>query len=124
MQLNRILVNELFIFRVPIPLCKILGRTTAQYRWFALTYLVFMFFLLPLLVMLSSLNKYTFIVFMSLFGGILVFTTIINVMQSYKSSRKILPEILQTWDFLPLFMHSLEPYDRYTTSQMIQTEMV
>ena len=39
--------------RVPIPLCKILGNTTAEYRWFALVYLFGMFLILPLAVMVS-----------------------------------------------------------------------
>ncbi len=25
---------------------------------------------------------------------------------------KVLPPLLRNWDFLPKFMHSLEPYDR------------
>merc|ERR1712038_881140 len=33
--------------RWPLTLCKILGRTTARYRWFAIFYLLMMFFLLP-----------------------------------------------------------------------------
>ena len=93
-------------------MCKILGRTTAEYRWFAIVYLLVMFFLLPLFVMVTSLNKYSFIVFMSLFGGLLLIVTLINVMQSYLTTRKFLPKFLRDWDFLPLFMHSLEPYDR------------
>lgn len=101
-----------YFHRVPIPLCKILGRTTAEYRWFAIVYLLVMFALLPLFVMLISLNKYTFIVFMSIFGALLVIIIVVNVMQSYKTTRKVLPKFLRTWDFLPLFMHSLEPYDR------------
>lgn len=39
--------------RVPIPLCKILGNTTAEYRWFAALYLIGMFLVLPLSVMVS-----------------------------------------------------------------------
>ena len=33
--------------RFPIPLAKFLGTRTANYRWFAILYIIFMFFLLP-----------------------------------------------------------------------------
>ena len=44
--------------RWPLPMCKLLGRTTARYRWFAIMYLFFMFFILPGGVM----GKHTFLV--------------------------------------------------------------
>ena len=40
--------------RAPIPLCKILGNTTAEYRWFAALYLIGMFLVLPLSVMVRN----------------------------------------------------------------------
>nr|KAG5704489.1 hypothetical protein BaRGS_003800 [Batillaria attramentaria] len=33
--------------RIPIPMAKLLGRTTARYRWFAFFYLLFMFIVFP-----------------------------------------------------------------------------
>merc|ERR1712018_42926 len=41
--------------RWPVTICKILGRTTARYRWFALFYLFLMFFFLPGIIMALSL---------------------------------------------------------------------
>ena len=41
--------------RIPIPLARKLGDLTAEYRWFAGFYLLFMFFLIPALVFLLSL---------------------------------------------------------------------
>ncbi len=35
--------------------CKVLGRTTARYRWFAILYLVVMFVMVPGTVLLLSL---------------------------------------------------------------------
>ena len=32
-------------------MCKVLGRTTAQFRWFAILYLFVMFFIIPGVVM-------------------------------------------------------------------------
>lgn len=45
--------------RFPIPMCKALGNITAEYRWFAIVYLVFMFFLMPAVVFMLSLGKKT-----------------------------------------------------------------
>ncbi|CAL4116130.1 unnamed protein product, partial [Meganyctiphanes norvegica] len=41
--------------RFPIPMAKGLGNITAQYRWFAIVYLIGMFFVMPGLVFLLSL---------------------------------------------------------------------
>jgi len=96
---------------LPINAAKHLGNTTAKYRWFAIAYLIFCFFLIPLVFMGLS------------FGGVapvvtvaaLVVTTclliaLINVMQ--KRRPHLLPEKLRSWDFLPLYLRSLEPVDR------------
>lgn len=96
---------------LPINAAKHLGNTTAKYRWFAIAYLIFCFFLIPLVFMGLS------------FGGVapvvsvaaLVVTTclliaLINVMQ--KRRPHLLPEKLRSWDFLPLYLRSLEPIDR------------
>merc|ERR1719452_473098 len=40
--------------RVPIVLCKILGNITAEYRWFAIVYLVGMFFVMPVAIFALS----------------------------------------------------------------------
>ena len=44
--------------RFPIAMAKKLGDTTANYRWFAIMYLILMFFVLPGLVFLISLGGY------------------------------------------------------------------
>eukprot|EP00095_Tigriopus_kingsejongensis_P001008 maker-scaffold739_size104321-snap-gene-0.18 protein:Tk01008 transcript:maker-scaffold739_size104321-snap-gene-0.18-mRNA-1 annotation:"hypothetical protein CAPTEDRAFT_182218" len=98
------------LLRIPLPLCKILGNTTARYRWFAIWYLIFMFLLMPLIVMALSLNIIVFGISMSIIVIILIFVVIVNILQSEYS--KILPEVLQDWEFLPEALHSLEPYDR------------
>lgn len=40
---------------------------------------------------------------------ILAIVVIINIIQA--KNRKLLPKFLQTWDWLPKPMHSLQPYD-------------
>ncbi|XP_054162342.1 sodium-dependent phosphate transport protein 2B-like [Oppia nitens] len=96
--------------RWPIGLARMLGNITAKYRWFSVFYLVMMFFLLPLTVFaLSMTGTWTLIII----GGpvLLVFfiAIVINLIQRKKPN--LLPLKLQNWNFLPLWMHSLEPID-------------
>ncbi|XP_002741835.2 sodium-dependent phosphate transport protein 2B-like [Saccoglossus kowalevskii] len=97
--------------KVPIRVAKIFGNTTAKYRWFAGLYLVLMFFLLPGLVFALSVAGWQYLV---AFGvPILTIATLailISVLQV--KAPKCLPHFLRTWDFLPKWMHSLEPFDR------------
>ena len=44
-----------FMRNIPITLAKKLGEITANYRWFAIVYIVASFFLIPLLIFLISL---------------------------------------------------------------------
>jgi len=97
--------------RVPIRAARYLGNTTAEYRWFALLYLVVVFFLLPALIFALSLAG------IAVFFGILVpivvfiiFIIIVNVLQERKP--EILPQQLKTWEKVPLPLRSLKPYDR------------
>ncbi|XP_077990688.1 sodium-dependent phosphate transport protein 2B-like [Glandiceps talaboti] len=99
-----------FMRRPPIGGAKFLGNTTAKYRWFAIFYLVTLFLLLPLSVFGLSVLGWQYLV------GVLVPVTvlviiivIINLMQKYCS--KALPKKMRTWDFLPKWLNSLEPYD-------------
>ena len=83
----------------------------AHYRWFALMYLVIAFVLIPLYVFgLSLANKVVLYIGMIIPLAIVFTSVIINVIQQNKS--KWLPMKLQDWEFLPLWMHSLKPYDR------------
>ncbi|XP_022084689.1 sodium-dependent phosphate transport protein 2A-like isoform X2 [Acanthaster planci] len=103
-----------FMRKVPIFLAKTLGNTTAKYRWFAIFYLVVMFFLLPLLVFGLSLVSIWLLAGVGIpFLLIVAFIIIINVLQRKKKS--ILPKKLQTWDSLPDWMHSLKPIDKMIT---------
>jgi sodium-dependent phosphate cotransporter len=87
-----------------------LGNVTAEYRWFSVLYLIMMFFLLPLIVFGLSLASIWALVGV---GGplLLLFflAVIINIIQQKKPS--LLPLKLQNWNFLPHWMHSLEPID-------------
>ncbi len=97
--------------RVPIKLAQGLGNTTAKYRWFAVLYLILMFFLFPAAVFGLSLASFWCLLAVGLpFLLILTFIVIVNIMQSKKPN--CLPTKLRTWDFLPEPLRSLRPYDR------------
>lgn len=97
--------------RWPIPLAKLMGKTVAEYRWFAFFYLFMMFFLFPLYIFgLSLIGPVAiYIGFLPLFVLLLV-VVFINVLQNHKPN--LLPLILQDWSFLPEWLRSLDPYDR------------
>jgi len=97
--------------RWPLVMCKVLGRTTAKYRWFAILYLIMMFFIMPATVLSLSMLGQTvllIVIIPSILTGMLVI--FINVLQHYQVPW--LPKLLQNWDFLPEPLHSLDPLDR------------
>ncbi|XP_072032560.1 sodium-dependent phosphate transport protein 2A-like [Amphiura filiformis] len=100
--------------KVPINMAKMLGNTTAKYRWFAFFYLLMMFFVLPV-----SIFGLSMISIWALAGvGIPVillatFVVIVNVLQCKKPH--VLPKKLQSWAFLPEPLRSLDPLDRALT---------
>nr|CAB3266229.1 sodium-dependent phosphate transport protein 2B-like [Phallusia mammillata] len=48
-----------------------------------------------------------------LVGIIVLFVVVVKVLQAYRPQS--LPVILQNWKFLPIFMRSLDPYDKVFT---------
>ena len=97
--------------RVPIKFAKALGNTTAEYRWFAIAYLFVVFFILPGAIFGLSLAGWK--IFAGIMVPIVVFflvIIIINIVQDKKQNW--LPSRLQTWEWLPEPLRSLEPYDR------------
>ncbi|NXU74199.1 NPT2B protein, partial [Oreotrochilus melanogaster] len=105
-----ILFYPLPITRLPIRMSKTLGNVTAKYRWFAIFYLLVCFFLLPLFVFGLSLAGWGVLlgVCLPLFA-LFMAVIVINILQKRRPEK--LPEKLQNWDFLPLWMYSLEYWD-------------
>merc|ERR1711988_717069 len=96
---------------LPINAAKFLGDTTAEYKWFAVAYLFVMFLLLPLLFFAVSLaGAGAFAVVFMLVALPFLFVLIVNTLQTRKPDW--LPQVLQTWEFLPAWMRTLEPMDR------------
>ncbi|XP_063682867.1 sodium-dependent phosphate transport protein 2B-like isoform X2 [Bolinopsis microptera] len=98
-----------FMRTIPINFAKMLGNTTADYRWFAILYLIVVFLLMPMLFIALSFSLPLLYVVITLIIAAILFITILNILQD-KIPEK-LPEFLRTWDFLPKPMRSLEPYD-------------
>ena len=100
-----------YMRRVPIRFAKILGNKTASYRWFAVAYLIFGFFLLPAAVFGLSIAGWQILVGVA--GPIvllLMFVIIVNLLQS--KAPTTLPEALKDWDWAPRWTRSLEPHDK------------
>lgn len=96
--------------RFPIPLAKFLGKETSKYRWFAILYLIFMFFLFPLIVFALSMAGIDVMTGVLIpIAAIIIIIVVIKVIQAKKPS--ILPTKLQDWKFLPICCRSLEPVD-------------
>uniref|UniRef100_A0A3Q3BID6 Solute carrier family 34 member 2a n=1 Tax=Kryptolebias marmoratus TaxID=37003 RepID=A0A3Q3BID6_KRYMA len=97
--------------RLPIRLAKSLGNITATYRWFAAAYILICFFFLPLFVFSLSLAGWQVLVGVGVpLLVMLIVIVVINVLQKRKPG--CLPAALRSWDFLPLWAHSLAPWDK------------
>ncbi|XP_054939685.1 sodium-dependent phosphate transport protein 2B-like [Physeter macrocephalus] len=101
--------------RLPIRLAKGLGSISAKYRWFAIFYLVIFFFLIPLAVFGLLLVGWPVLVGVGAPIISVVFLVVaLRLLQSY--CPRVLPHKLQNWNFLPLWMHSLKPWDKLITT--------
>jgi len=103
--------------RLPIRLAKLMGATTAQYRWFAVFYAVAMFFVIPMAVFaLSMAGTVVLSAVVAVCLTLVLVVVAVNVVQRRRPAW--LPVVLRSWDFLPLWMHSLEPADHVVTAVM------
>ncbi|XP_045903276.1 sodium-dependent phosphate transport protein 2B-like [Micropterus dolomieu] len=97
--------------RLPIRLAKSMGNITASYRWFAAVYIISCFFILPLFVFSLSLAGWQVLVGVAApLVLMLIIIIVINILQ--KRKPRCLPAALRSWDFLPLWAHSLAPWDK------------
>jgi len=101
--------------RFPVSMARKLGDTTAEHPWFAIIYLIVMFFILPLTTFgLSMLGPYPLYTILSLLVFVISIVSFITLLQSYLPNT--LPTYLQNWSFLPAPFRSLDPYDKLFTS--------
>ena len=103
-----------YLRKVPISFAKTLGNQTAKYRWFAVAYLVFGFFLLPAAIFGLSLAGWQILLGVAIpFILLFLFIVIVNILQ--RKAPGSLPEVLHDWEWLPKWTRSLEPHDRVFT---------
>ena len=105
-----------FSFRIPIFLGRQLGNTVAQYRWFLGVYIILMYFIFPLSFIAMSMIEPKGIltaVVTSLMVFMFACYMLVSFMRSRGSLRRMLPSFLMNWDFVPIWMRSLAPYDEY-----------
>uniref|UniRef100_A0A8C4HXX7 Sodium-dependent phosphate transport protein 2A n=1 Tax=Dicentrarchus labrax TaxID=13489 RepID=A0A8C4HXX7_DICLA len=104
--------------RLPIRMACALGKRTARYRWFAVLYLLLCFLLLPSLVFALSMAGWKV---MTGIGVPVIMVTIsaatVNMLQARRPG--CLPLRLQNWDFLPVWMTSLQPLDDLITRAIL-----
>ncbi|XP_037386219.1 sodium-dependent phosphate transport protein 2B-like [Talpa occidentalis] len=101
--------------RLPIYMAKGLGNISAKYRWFAVFYLLFFFFLIPLAVLGLSLAGWQVLAGI---GVPVIFVILLAVIIRLLQSRcpSILPLRLRTCNCLPTWMRSLQPWDGLVSS--------
>jgi len=100
--------------KVPISAAKAMGNITAKYRWFALVYIITVFFLFPVAVFgLSLISVWALIGVGVPFLLIMSLITVINILQRKRPT--ILPQKYRDWNWLPIYLHSLHPYDSKMT---------
>ncbi|KAM4544855.1 sodium-dependent phosphate transport protein 2A-like [Odontesthes bonariensis] len=100
--------------RLPIRMACALGKQTARYRWFAVLYLLLCFLLFPSLVFALSMAGWKIMtgIGIAVIVVIVSFATV-KILQVHR--RDCLPVRLQNWDFLPVWMTSLQPLDDLIT---------
>lgn len=99
-------------FRPPIQGAKFLGTQTAKYRWFAVMYLVFAFFLFPAAGFALSVASWIALAAVFIPIGIVILGIfIIKLLQ--RKCPKCLPRKLRDWKWLPECLRSLAPFDRF-----------
>jgi len=103
--------------RWPISIARVLGNTTCKYRWFAVVYLCFMFFIFPLTMFgISMAGPIPLYIFTILLLTILISAVTITNLQT--KAPRYLPTFFKTWNFLPLWLHSLDPWDQMVVAAL------
>ncbi|KAL4238207.1 hypothetical protein ACF0H5_002919 [Mactra antiquata] len=99
------------IFRPPIKMAKFLGMQTAKYRWFAIVYLIFAFFLFPAAIFGLSLASWIALAAVMIPIAVVILIVLFIKLLQHKCPN-CLPEKMRNWKWLPKPLRSLEPYDR------------
>ncbi|KFD70031.1 hypothetical protein M514_17890 [Trichuris suis] len=99
------------IRHLPLRAAEFLGKTSAKYRWFALVYIAVTFIIFPFFIFALAYAGWIYpIIFLCVCILLFAVFKVIHFLQ--KRKPEVLPKCLQSWDFLPLPLRSLEYYDR------------
>lgn len=99
-----------FMRNIPIKFAKKLGEITSEYRWFAVLYLLFCFFLFPAAIFGLSVAGWEIMLGVLLpVVALAIFILVVNILQ--RKSPNVLPKVLRSWTWAPTCFRSLEPYD-------------
>ena len=93
-------------------IAKSLGEIVVVHKWFGLVYILMIFLILPLVAIglsFAGITVYTAVCLISI--AFILKIVLINKLQGYKNGKFLPCSFLMTWNFLPLWMHSLEPCD-------------
>lgn len=89
-----------------------------RYRWFAVLYLLVCFLLFPSIVFALSMAGWKVMTGVSVpVITLIIFITTVNIIQVRRPN--CLPHRLQNWNFLPIWMTSLQPMDDLITSVIL-----
>ncbi|XP_041364226.1 sodium-dependent phosphate transport protein 2B-like [Gigantopelta aegis] len=106
-----------FMRKIPIGIAKTLGGVVAEYRWFAVVYVMFVFIVFPVTVLGLSVAGWEVVVGVGCpVLAVVIFVVIVNVLQ--RKANSCLPTRLRTWENtgLPVWLRSLQPYDEKIVS--------
>lgn len=98
--------------RFPKILARGLGNIVFKYRWFLFVYVSHVYFILPLIVFGLALIPYW--IGLAIFGipfiVLIISVVVIKTLQS--KLPRVLPSKLKDLSWLPIYLRSLEPYDK------------
>ncbi|CAD6187467.1 unnamed protein product [Caenorhabditis auriculariae] len=97
--------------KFPIYLSLKLGHTTNRYRWFIVIFVLVFFLIIPFTVIgLSLLPEIVMVITVS--SIFLLTVSCVSISVAQEKCKDCLPKVLQTWDFIPIYLRSLAPYDQ------------
>jgi sodium-dependent phosphate cotransporter len=108
------------LFWLPVPFLRFpksgaraLGDIVFNYRWFLYVYMISVYFAVPMLVFCLALVPYW--IGLAVFGLPVLFAgfSFLIVIAMRRLCPSVLPERLKSFNWLPVWMRSLEPLDRF-----------
>lgn len=99
--------------RIPKFFSRKLGSIASQHRWFLPSNMLAHYYLIPLIIIgLSFVPNYLAFIVIGV-PHALISLSLIVILLLRRYYPKILPQKLKSFDWLPLCMRSLKPYDNF-----------